>query len=291
LTRPRALVKYIMSHWFPVTYARYRYHLGTGKHLRYRRATDMNEKLFWLERYWRHPLVVRCSDKYSVRQYVEECELGELLNELYGVYDKPSEIDFSALPDQFVLKCTHGCQYNMFCTDKREFDESEARDKLERWLREAYGRDRVEWHYLQIRPRIVAERYLQAGPQGLKEVQFFCFHGEPKAILARNDLGLNEGEGRAVSYDLEWRRTFLRKGEETIGEGFEEPRDLAKMTSAAARLAEPFPHVRVDFYEVGHAAVFGEMTFSTSGNILSRYKPEAVRWFGDQLRLPDRWRG
>src|SRR5712692_6983991 len=53
-----------------------------------------NEKLFWLILYYRTPLVTRLADKYEVRGYVTERIGAERLNDLYGVWDRVSEIDF-----------------------------------------------------------------------------------------------------------------------------------------------------------------------------------------------------
>ena len=50
----------------------------------------------------------QCVDKYEVRKYVESKGLGHILNELYGVYDSPNEIDFEKLPEKFVMKTTTG---------------------------------------------------------------------------------------------------------------------------------------------------------------------------------------
>ena len=61
-----------------------------GKKLDFDNPQTSNEKVLWLKfnTYHKNPLVIQCADKYAVREYVEKCGCGEILNELYGVYDK-----------------------------------------------------------------------------------------------------------------------------------------------------------------------------------------------------------
>lgn len=49
-----------------------------------------------------------CSDKYRVREFLKECGLEHLGNEILGVYRDAREIDFDKLPAKFVAKANHG---------------------------------------------------------------------------------------------------------------------------------------------------------------------------------------
>jgi len=86
----------------------------------------LNEKLLWIALYWQHPLKTRCADKWKVRDYItKDCGLPEsLLVPLIGVYNSSSDIDFDSLPNQFVLKCNHGCGYNILVEDKSKIDKA-----------------------------------------------------------------------------------------------------------------------------------------------------------------------
>jgi hypothetical protein len=174
--------------WFPVSYAKLYYKARTGKRLDYRNVQNLNEKLFWLGRYWRDPLISICSDKYAVRKYVEERGFSSLLNEPYGLYDEVEKVDITALPNQFVLKCTHGCKYNIFCTDQSGLDSAATTDRLQSWMGKTYGVDTAEWHYARIPPRIIAERHIEPLDGVLMQFQLYCFNGKPTFYLARNDL-------------------------------------------------------------------------------------------------------
>ena len=65
-----------------------------------------SEKLSWLKLndYAHNPLVKQCADKVKVREYVASCGYPEVLNEVFGIYKDVEEIEFSQLPQNFVLK-------------------------------------------------------------------------------------------------------------------------------------------------------------------------------------------
>ena len=98
------------------------------KKLNLKNPIEFNEKLMWLKiyRYSNSALFRSCTDKYCVREYVQNCGLDFLLNDLIGVYNSTNKIDWDNLPNQFVLKCNHGAGYNIICNDFSRFDRQAA---------------------------------------------------------------------------------------------------------------------------------------------------------------------
>lgn len=274
---------------YAVANAKQAYHIRTGKELNYRKVSDYNEKLFWLARYWQHPLIVRCADKLEVREYVNECGLGFLLNEVYAVYDTAESICLDDLPERFVLKCNHGCGFNIICKDKSLVDLSNVKAKVNEWLHTSIGVETAEYQYQHIQPRAYAECYIGDENDERLEIQFFCFNGTARHILLRNDLGVSAKNPFAISYTRDWQRVKDRKCED-MSVDVEKPDNLEMLISYAECLARPFPNVRVDFYLVGGKAVFGELTFSTSGNVLSNYRDSVLKQWGNELVLPEKLR-
>lgn len=138
------------------------------------------QKINWIKRYLEDELYQKCSDKYTVREYVTKKGLGFLLNELYIVYDSAEEIDFDELPDSFVLRANHGCGWNILCPDKSKLDISKAKKKLSKWMKKNYYYVQGERWYKDIKPRIVCERFLRDNTtDDLKDYKIFCFHGIP----------------------------------------------------------------------------------------------------------------
>lgn len=274
--------------------ARYRliFFLRTGKRLKLSNPIDLNEKLFWLSRYWRNPLITLCSDKCSVREYVANKGCGDILNDQYGVYDTADQIDFDKLPSKFVLKCNHGSRMNIIVEDKEKLNIPETIKTLNKWVHFQYGRG-TEWQYKYIKPQILVEKYLESSDGKMIEYQIFCFNGKPMFFLVRNDLRKSSVDKQsleyAVSYTIDWQRVYMRKNEEQFDFELSKPHNYEKMIEYAIRLSQDFPQVRVDYYEVDDKLVFGELTFSSSGSILSNYKKEYIKSLGKELQLPSKY--
>ena len=267
------------------------YFLRTRKRWNNENPKDLNEKLFWLARYWRHPLIVKCADKYKVREYLQEKGCGDILNELYTVCDKGEQIDFEGLPQKFVLKCNHGCSMNIICEDKTKLNKEDAVKQLNKWMRFQDGRG-VEWQYKDREPKIIVEKYLESSDGKMTEYQIFCFNGKPSFFLVRNDLRKSQADKEnlefAVSYTIDWKRVYMRKGEEQFDFDLPKPHNYEKMIEYATRFAQDFPQVRVDYYEIDDKLVFGELTFSSHGAIMSNYKDEYIKSLGELLVLPEK---
>ena len=274
--------------------ARYKfiYLLRTGKVLNLKNPQDLNEKMFWLSRYWRNPLITLCSDKYKVRQFLEEKGCGDILNEQYGVYDRGEDIDFDKLPNKFVLKCNHGSRMNIIVEDKAKLKIPETIVTLNKWVKFQYGRG-TEWQYKAIEPKILAEKYLESQDGKMIEYQIFCFNGKPMFFLVRNDLRKSEVDKvsieYAVSYTMDWKRVYMRKDEEQFNFELPKPANYDKMIDYAKRLSAGFPQVRVDYYEIDDKLVFGELTFSSNGSVQSNYKDEYIKSLGTELELPSKY--
>lgn len=272
---------------FPYAYAHYYYWKTLGKELSYRHPIDINEKMFWLARYWQDPRVVQCADKLEVRDYISALGLDYILTKVYAVYNAADEIDFSSLPQKFVLKTNHcGGGINMvLCKDKNSLDYDKARRVIDEGLKKVIGLSTCEYHYQYIKPQAFAEEFIGDGNGEKYEVQFFCFNGEARHILVRNDLGDAAKNSFAISYNMNWERVHDRKHED-MSIDLPRPDKLDEMVAIANKLAAPFPQVRIDMYLVKGTIIFSEMTFSTSGNILWNYTPDTVMKWGDELKLP-----
>lgn len=154
----------------------------TGKKLHYRHPVELNEKLMWLTRYWRDPIKTRCADKYLVRLFIEEKGMGDILIPLLGVYSSSAEIDYSLLPESFVLKCNHGTGYNLSVNHKSDTDLNAVNEQLDKWMDTEFHYSLCEIHYRDIPHKIVCEEMISM--EAPTEYQFWCVNGEPDSILA-----------------------------------------------------------------------------------------------------------
>jgi hypothetical protein len=275
----------------PELLARLRYRAAWGRWPDFQKPTTFDEKLLWLNLYWRHPLKVECGDKYTLRGYVERQGLGHLLPRLYGVYESAQAIDFGALPEQFVLKCTHGCKANIFCRDKVEFDLARARRDLTRWMGTDYSKLLGELHYAGMKPRIISEEFLRDGTGRLPtDYKVYCFNGRPCWVLVCYDRIPNGKASLAVA-DVHWNPVAFYRDEPPGGREVPRPAGLPEMLSACEKLSAPFPFVRIDFYSIGGRAMLGEMTFTPDACIDRTYTDYAQQEMGRRLELPQAWAG
>ena len=149
------------------------------KKLNLKNPITFSEKLQWLKLYY-YPSnmnVIRCADKYKVREYLEEKGLSRYLNELIGVWEKWEDVKWEDLPQKFVLKCNHGCGYNIICNDKSFLSKVDVGKKINKWLSEDFSLFNAEKHYTFIERKIICEKYLG---EDIIDYKFFCFHGKPE---------------------------------------------------------------------------------------------------------------
>jgi len=287
----RFVVKYnsILYRFSPELYAKRRYNQLFGKKPDLQNPTTFNEKLIWLMLYWRHPLKVKCADKYTVRSYVEQVGLGNMLPDLLGVYEKSSEIDFDSLPEKFVLKCTHGCGYNIICKNKSELNIDDTRRRLDIWIKKDYSIFAGEVHYALIKPRIICERFLEEIDSELPiDYKVYCFNGKPRFTLVIQGRG-KRGTGNFFDfYTLDWETKLpYFKSEHKPGKHLQKPEGYEIMLEAAKTLSKPFPFVRIDFYNIKGEIFLGEMTFTPAACMSTKYTDEAQTILGNQIVLPD----
>lgn len=286
----RLWLKRLLFKYAKPLYTKLRFYNTFGRVLHFnKRDKDFHEKLFWISVYWRDPLISVCADKFRARKFLKENGCDDILLKQFYVVDRVDDVCWDNLPDRFVMKSNKGSGDNFFCTNKTELDLSAVRNLANQWRKHIYGFETAEYQYESIPFKLIFEEYLVTPPP-LIEYQIFCFNGIPESILVRNDLETSGEHPFAVTYSLNWERLYYRLGEEQFNPELEKPANLTKMVKYATKLAKAFLHVRVDFYEYAGKLYFGEMTFSTHGNVFENYKPEVLAMWNEKLQLPTkRW--
>ncbi|HHX70495.1 MAG TPA: hypothetical protein GX708_20880, partial [Gallicola sp.] len=117
-----------------------------------------------------------------------------------------------------------------------------------------------------IEPLILAEKYLiENGDYNktLTDYKFYCFHGKPMYIFVFTERELNSHNTKRMIYNTDWEPLpeFIND-RLPIAEFIKRPHSLDKMLKIAESLSEPFPFVRVDFYEIDNKPIFSELTFT-----------------------------
>ena len=261
------------------------YQVRTGKKIDWENPKSFNEKLNWLKLYDRRLEYVMMADKYEVRKYIEEKLGEEYLIPVLGVWNSADEIDFSKLPEQFVLKCTHDSASVVICKDKHTFNKENAIERLKSSLKINYFYPSREWPYKEIKPRIIAEQYMvDESHTELKDYKIYNFNGKPELIQV--DFGRFTHHERNL-YSTEW---------EYIDEQIEYPKNskvqiakpdnLEEMLMCAKKLSKGLPSVRTDFYSINGKTYFGEITFYQEGGFGKFENESYERKLGDLIQLP-----
>ncbi len=261
------------------------YRILLKKKLDLKTPKTFNEKIQWCKLFYfpKEPAVVQCTDKIAVRSFVEQAGLGHKLVPLYGVWDRAEDMDWNSLPEQFVLKCNHGCAYNLVCPKKCTFDRAAAARQLNRWLKEDFGAFNIELHYSQIKERkILCEQYLGAA---ITDYKFFCFHGEPKYMYVSRDL-IHDRQAEIGFFYLDGNKMPLTRDDYKDLPEILLPPCFEDMKAAAQVLCQDFLFVRVDFFLTDQDFYFAEMTFTPGAGVMP-FRPESfdAAW-GELLQLP-----
>lgn len=239
-----------------------KFELEMGRKLDLNNPQTYNEKLQWLKLYNRNPQYTMMVDKYRVRQYVANIIGEEYLIPLLGIWKNPDEIDFSILPKQFVLKCTHNSGTGMYiCKDKSELNTKKVKSGLRKGLKENYYLKHREWPYKNVPRKIIAEKYMVDNECGeLKDYKFYCFNGVMKFMMINSDRN-TERTTKADYFDRKFNWLDFSWGYEHAEICPKKPDKFEDMIVISEKLAQGLPHIRVDLYECNGQIYFGELTF------------------------------
>lgn len=250
------------------------YYNKFGRKLNLHDPKTFDEKIWWLKFNYHNQLLTKCADKYLVREYIKEQGLEHILNDLYAVYDDVSEIKcIDHLPEKFYLKCNHVSGGNVACFDKKVFDLEKAKKKLSWYMNINQYYITREWQYKNIKPKIICEKFLENNDsKPLVDYKFYCFNGNPQMVLITHGTAKIDGSHEDAHlqyenyYDMRLKPLNITDNSPILSENeviF--PSNYQEMKKYATVLAEPFPFVRVDFYEINKKIIFGELTFTCAG--------------------------
>lgn len=258
-----------------------------GYRLDLKNPKTYNEKLNWMKLYYRKPELTQMVDKYEVKKYVAERIGEEYIIPTYGIWDSFDEIDFEALPNQFVLKCTHDSGGLVICHDKKHFDIGAAKEKIEKALQSSFYSRGREWPYKNVRRRIIAEEYMEDNKTGeLRDYKFFAFNGVVRMLYVASERQIENEETKFDFFDEHYQHLPVRNGHPNAAFIPEKPSQFEKMKELAGKLSVGYPHVRVDFYEVNGKVYFGEMTFFHNSGFVPFEPKEWDEKMGSWLELP-----
>lgn len=269
-------------------YLKIAYKIRMGKELNLQQPKTYSEKLQWLKLYDRKQIYTDLVDKYQVKKIVANIIGENYIIPTLGVWDRAEDIDFDVLPDQFVLKCTHDSGGLVICKDKKKLDKAAAVKKLNACLKHNFYYAQREWPYKNVKPRIIAEKYMEDNEtHELRDYKFFAFDGKVKALFIASDRGSKE-ETKFDFFDENFNHLPFTNGHPNADIMPKKPQEFELMKELASKLSEKIPQVRIDFYEVNGQVYFGEITFfHWSG--MTPFEPEEWDYkLGEWIKLPEK---
>lgn len=291
LKDPKKIIKWLQNHrkldWMPDTaYLKLVYWARMGTVLNLKHPQTYNEKLQWLKMYDRKPEYSDMVDKCEVKKYVANLIGEQYIIPTLGVWDSFDKIDFDTLPEQFVLKCTHDSGGIIICKDKKNLDKANAKKVLSNCLKNSffyYGR---EWPYKNVRPRIIAEQYMEdSTSKDLRDYKFFTFGGKVKALFIASDRFVTGEDTKFDFFDENFKHIDMKNGHPNACIRPRKPVNFEKMKELAEVLSVGTKHLRVDFYEVNGQIYFGELTFYHFSGFVP-FEPDIWdKKFGDWIQI------
>lgn len=273
--------------WIQIKYRR-----SFGRWANLKKPQTYNEKLNWIKLYDRKPEYTVMVDKYEAKKWISD-KIGEeyVIPILGGPWDSFDEINFSLLPNQFVLKTTHDCGGVVICKDKKTFDKKYAKRFLNEHLKNNYYLTIREWPYKNVKHRIFAEAYMKDDTlnanqkEQLTDYKFFCFNGEAKAMFIATDRTDKSTDTKFDFFDMDFNHLPIVQGHPNADILHKKPIMFDKMRELAEKLSKGIPQIRVDFYEVNGQVYVGELTFFHFGGTVP-FKPEEWDYiFGSWINL------
>jgi hypothetical protein len=223
------------------------------------------------------------ADKYEVRNYVKKCGYESILVPLFGIWEKAEDIDFDKLPENCILKATHGSgpQFYEIIHKNDNPDYEGIRSKFKDALGINFAISACQYHYSKIQPRIICEKLLiQDDQKMLDDYKVVCSKGKAKAILVCT--GRNEGRDY---YSTDWKYLDYVKDEYKSGKIISRPQKLEEMLKIAEGLSKPFPLARIDFYIIDEKLYFGEITLTPSAGNHTNLSSLGQREIGKMITL------
>lgn len=264
------------------------YRLAFHRDIDWENPRNLIEKIYWLQLNTDTSMWSLCADKYKMREYVASKGYKDFLPKLYGHWYDVDSVDFTMLPQSFVLKINNGCGTVIVVEDKSKIKIQDVKSTLRKWIKEPFGYIGAQYHYLRIQPCFIAEELLvndnkSFSPGSMVDYKVWCINGKPESILIvfdrRDDYCLD-------LYDTNWNKIndkFSENGHCRYSSiNIEKPACLNEMLEMASNLAQPFQEVRVDFYIVNGKPIVGELTFTTG---YGYFTEEYYEYLGNKIDI------
>ena len=284
----RRKMRYVLSFMPDKMFLQIHYFLTVGKFINFKNPKGFNEKLQWLKINDKRAEYTKLVDKLAVREHIKSVLGEEHLFPLLGVWESFDDIDFSKLPEKFVLKCNHDSGSTKVITDKSSLSEEELlklKEHFSNRLKREYFFAGREYPYKGLKPCIMAEQFMvddSAPEKSIEDYKFFCFNGEPKIMFVATDRNIDV---KFDFFDMDFNHLDITNIHSQSGKEINKPEMVEEMKQIAAKLSAGMRHVRIDLYELNGKIYFGEYTFFHGGGFGPFHPEKWERTLGDWINI------
>jgi len=250
----------------------------------------LSEKIQWIKLYDNNPLKTLLTDKILCKKYIEK-QLPELKTaKVYCEFDKAEDINFSDLPDEFVLKTNHSWKTNIYIQNKNDVTKKKL-DEYKKYYKNALNINYAYWsyfelHYENIKPKVFAEEFY-GDIWSVKQYEVWCFNGSPEFIVC----GLfvmehNISSYKQYIYDSNWEKLNFNLFNSLENDEINKPKNIDKILKYSKQLAKNFKLVRIDFIEnKDNELMLNEMTFTPCSGYIKFIGENCDLYYGKKLKL------
>ncbi len=237
----------------------------TGKTLNLQNPKTFNEKIQWLKLYDTTPLKTQLTDNVLVRDWVKNKIGEEYLKPVLWIGKSFDEIPFDELPQQFLIKCNHGCKWHYKIKDKHKFLEipqlfNSVKECFDGWMSQSFAFwAGLELQYKNINPQILIEPILNDTDNPYStEYEVYCFNGKAKIYQKMYwgypaESSIYDENFNQLEFKFYYKHKKILQPADSI---FENLKLLSEI------LAKDFKLVRIDWLKSNNKVYFNEMTFT-----------------------------
>jgi hypothetical protein len=130
----------------------------------------------------RDPLLHTFCDKIAAKEWIAARIGAERSPRTLGVADSVEELTALPLPERWMLKASHGCNWFQLVAAPTHPLDGAVREQARHWLTCDYADTFQEWGYRGVPPRLMAEEFLSLDGGQCTEMSAFCFRGQARAL-------------------------------------------------------------------------------------------------------------
>lgn len=250
-----------------------------------RNPKTLSEKIQWLKLYDSNQLKTQLTDKLLVRNFIKDKLGADYLKPILQICNNFDDINWKELPDTFIIKCNHGCKWQIIIKNKTIFLNNKiaydiVKNKFNDWMNVKFTFfSGFEKQYSDIHPQILIEPILIS--DGMKypiDIEVYCFNGKVKYITKRinkESYCWNEKFEKPDVYISNAPVKKFEKADNFIQEAF----------VLSEKVANDFKLVRVDWLLYGQKLYFNEMTFTPRSGFYSFLDEKEDLLLGSKLKI------